>query len=100
MNVKIISGTALGSLVFGILGLTTLPLIGPIAAILLAGKAEGQIQSDQTLDGLGLARAGRIMGWIGLALTGAGCLLAMLWFVFAVLGELSFSVNFISNLAG
>lgn len=93
MNTKTISGTALSSLVFGILGLTALPLIGPIAAILLAGKAEGQIQSDQTLDGLGLARAGRIMGWIGLALTAAGCLLTMFWFVFAVLAELSYRAS-------
>lgn len=93
MNAKTISGKALGSLVFGILGLTALPLIGPIAAILLAGKAEGEIQSDQTVDGLGLARAGRIMGWIGLALTGAGCLLTMLWIIFAVLADLSYSAS-------
>lgn len=91
MNSKTISGKALGSLIFGILGLTALPVIGPIAAILLAGRAQREIQADLSLDGSGLARAGRILGWIGLAFTGAGCLFFSLWFVFAALAQLSYT---------
>jgi hypothetical protein len=53
------SGKAIASLIFGILGLTgACPCVGSILAIVLASGESGDI-----------AKAGRILGWIGLALT-------------------------------
>lgn len=51
------SGRAIAALIFGILGLTALPCIGPIVAIVL-GSGER--------DGIG--RAGFLLGWIALVL--------------------------------
>lgn len=55
-------GTA--SLILGILGLTFLPAIGSIAAIWIGRKSS----PDD-----GLAKAGVVLGWVGLALSLMGC---------------------------
>jgi hypothetical protein len=58
---------AVVSLVFGILGLTFLPLVGSIVALVTARSAKRQIsQTGQA--GAGMATAGVITGWIGIAI--------------------------------
>ena len=63
------SGKAIAALVFGILGLTLAPCIGPILAIVLGW-------GEKT----GVGRAGLILGWIARALYAfaAGVLLLLL----------------------
>ena len=58
------------SLVFGVLGLCICPVLGPIAAIAL-----GSGQKD------GMARAGVILGWLGLLVLVALALLGLLFLV-------------------
>ena len=72
------------SLVFGILGLIfVLPLVGPIGAIISGNMALKQIRENPDLtpnNNEGLARAGIILGWIGVGfvlLIGLGLLLTL-----------------------
>ena len=63
------STTAMISLVTGILGLTLFPFIGSIIALITGSMAKKEIeQSAGTLGGEGLATAGIIMDWIGVAI--------------------------------
>jgi ABC-type Fe3+ transport system permease subunit len=57
---------AVGSLAWGILGLTMVPLIGAVLALVLSGKARRAIDREPGRYETGLATAGRILGWIGL----------------------------------
>jgi hypothetical protein len=67
------SSTALISLIAGILGLTFLPLIGSIVALITGYSARREIQeSGGTLGGDGMAQAGIILGWIGVGLAVIG----------------------------
>ena len=61
------SGLAIASLVLGIVGLVLLPLIASVAAIFVGRKARNDLARDPTLAGEGLAKAGVILGWIGVA---------------------------------
>lgn len=71
------SGRAIASLVFGILGITgTCACIGSILAIVLGAGEEG-----------GIARAGVLLGWIGLAIWGLAALVWSGFLLFAVLAE-------------
>ena len=63
-----ISGWAKASLIMGILGLTALPVIGAILAIVFARIAKKKILYDDFLGGDGLATAGQTLGIIGLLL--------------------------------
>ena len=87
MDTKSMSMKALGSLISAILGLTILPLIGSIGAIVLASMAEKEFVTNPSLDGQGLAKAGKIIGWIGVGLGLCGCLFTLVSFVFAGLGQ-------------
>lgn len=75
---------AIVSLVFGILGLTLFPVLGAIVAVITGPMAKREIyESGGQLSGEGLATAGQIMGWIGIALSFFGvcagcCFLATL----------------------
>ena len=70
------STTAVVSLVAGILGLTFLPLIGSIVALITGSMAKTEIlQSAGTVGGEGLARVGIILGWIGIGLAVFGACL-------------------------
>lgn len=62
---------AIVSLVLGILGLTAiLPVIGPIGAVITGNIARREIaQNPQEFSGENLAKAGRVLGWVGIALT-------------------------------
>lgn len=66
---------------FGILGMTFLPVIGSIVALVLGYQSRNatRAQPDRYDDQMG--QVGRILGWIGLILTVAVLLLALLAFL-------------------
>lgn len=62
-------GQAIAALVFGILGLVACPIVLSIVAIILGRTSQSRIQaSGGAIGGLGLAKAGFILGIIGLVL--------------------------------
>ncbi len=76
---------AIVSLVLSILGLfpPVLPLVGSIAAVITGMMARKEILARPDLySGEGTARAGIILGWIGIGLALAACLVAVLGFLF------------------
>ena len=65
------NGLAVASLVCGILGVVFpfIPLIPSILAVIFAGRGKRQIDSSDGLQtGRGLAVAGQVLGWVGIAL--------------------------------
>ena len=67
------SSTAIISLVAGILGLSFVPGIGSIVAVIVGNMAKKEIaESGGRLGGEGMANIGVILGWIGIALTVGG----------------------------
>jgi hypothetical protein len=69
------SGLAIASLVLGIGGLTILPLLGSIAAIILGYMARSDIRHRPgEVSGEGLALAGIVLGWISVGLAVLGLL--------------------------
>ena len=69
------SGLAIASLVLGIGGVTILPLLGSILAILLGYMARREIrQRPGELEGDGIALAGIVLGWISVGLAVLGLL--------------------------
>ena len=77
------SGMAVGSLIFGIAGLTVLPAIGSVLALILGYMAKRDIrQRPDEASGEGLATAGIVLGWIGvvLAVLAACGIMALLGF--------------------
>lgn len=85
------SSLAIVTLIFGILGLTLFPVIGSIVAVISGPIAKREIyNSGGKLKGEGLATAGQVMGWIGIALSflaicGGCCFLT--WLPFSLLGS-------------
>lgn len=78
------NGLAIGSLVASILGLTFVPAIGSIIGVILGYMAKRQIaESGGTVGGEGIAKAGIIIGWIGIGLT---VLAVCLWVALTALG--------------
>jgi len=74
------SGLAIASFILGIGGLTVLPLLGSVAAVLLGYLARSDIRRRPgEVSGDGLAVAGLVMGWLAI---GA----AILIYVLALLG--------------
>jgi hypothetical protein len=69
------SSLAIISLVSGILGVTILPFIGSIVAVITAPMAMKEItQSNGALGGEDVAKIGQILGWVGIVLFGfVGC---------------------------
>jgi len=64
------SGMAVASLILGIAGLTVVPAIGSVLALILGYMAKRDIRQRPTeTTGEGLATAGVVMGWIGVVLT-------------------------------
>jgi len=82
------SGKALASLVLGIAGVFVVPLICSILAIVYGNQAKQEIAaSGGTMSGEGLAKAGVIIGWVGVALGVAlvvAGILGLVLFVLAV----------------
>jgi uncharacterized protein YqhQ len=67
------SSLAVISLISGVLGLTLLPLIGSIIAVITAPMAKREIDDSYgQLTGKEMASIGQILGWIGIALLGIG----------------------------
>jgi hypothetical protein len=63
------STTAIISLIAGILGITVLPFIGSIVALITGYMAKKEIrESAGALGGDGLATGGLVLGWIGIGL--------------------------------
>jgi hypothetical protein len=72
------SGYAIASLVLGIGGFFVFPIVLSILAIVFAAKARDEIRANPSVGGEGLATAGNILGWVGLAWAVAGLLLLLL----------------------
>lgn len=72
---------ALISLIAGILGLTILPLVGSIVAVITGRIAKQEIRdSGGAYGGDGMATAGLVLGWIGIGLTVIGvCVFGVLF---------------------
>jgi hypothetical protein len=88
------STTAIISLITGILGVTFLPVIGSIIALITGYMARKEInESNGTLAGSGMATAGIVLGWIGIALL---CLFACLFVAMIAFFGL-FMIPFFSN---
>lgn len=81
------SGTAIASLIFGVLSWVVLPFIGAILAVVLGHGARKEISRSPpgTIEGDGMAIAGLILGWAHLAL-----FLVVILFIFVFLGGLAF----------
>ena len=76
---------AILSLVLSILGLfpPILPLVGPIAAVVTGTIARREIRAHpEQYSGEGMARAGVILGWVGIGLALLACLLIVLGLAF------------------
>lgn len=74
---------ALVSLIAGIAGITVVPLIGSIVALIVGRTARKEI-AQKGEEGAGLATAGIVLGWVGVAI---GALLVLFFigiFVFAI----------------
>jgi len=75
------SNMALVSLIAGILGLSIFPILGSIVAVITGQMARREIrESAGTLGGDGLATAGLVMGWIGIALAVLGLCIGGVFF--------------------
>ncbi len=67
------STNAIISLIAGILGLTFIPIIGSIVAVIVGRMAKTEIaNSGGALGGEGLAQVGVILGWVGIGLGALG----------------------------
>lgn len=86
------SGTAVASLVFGILSWFALPVIGAILAIVLGHVARGEIRRAPpgTVDGDGMAITGLILGWTHVVIVVLG-----LAAIFLFLGGLAFFAHYL-----
>ena len=69
------SNMAVISIISGILGLTLIPIIGGIVALITGYMARNEIrESEGALGGDGLATIGIVLGWISIALMAISCL--------------------------
>lgn len=71
-------GTAVASLVLGIAGFVVCPLIPSILAVVFGNQAQRKISDDPSLEGEGMAKAGVILGWIGIGLFVVGIAVVIL----------------------
>lgn len=83
-------GLAIASLVLGIVGIVACPLVGSILALVFGNRAQERIRNDPMLEGEGMARAGVILGWIGVGLAALG----VVFWVLALVLTAGSSLNF------
>lgn len=77
------NGFAIAALVLGIIGVTAMPFIPSVLALIFGYKGRSEIdQSNGQQQGRGLAVAGIVLGWIGVVV----CALAILFFAVAAIG--------------
>jgi hypothetical protein len=70
---------AVAALVLGIVGVTVVPVIASIIAVVLGRRARAEIDGDPAaLEGRNLATAGIVLGWVGIAVFGLGALFGLL----------------------
>ena len=74
------SGKAIASLVLGIIGLTGIPFVASLIALVLGYSARTEIRAEHQKGGE-LATAGIVLGWVGVGLTAAALLVAAVFFV-------------------
>lgn len=79
---------AIVSLCCAIGNFVVLPVVGAILGIVFGNMALDRIRQDPSLDGEGMAQAGRVIGYIGLALT-ALFILAFMGFCAAMAGSVN-----------
>lgn len=83
---------AISSLIASILGLTVVPTLGSIIGLILGYVARREIRESPTLTGEGLAKAGIILGWIGVALSLIALFVALLVIVFGFVAIPGFTI--------
>lgn len=71
-------GFAIASLACAIGGLTVIPLIGSILGVVFGRIAQTRIAQNPSLQGESMARAGVIIGWVGIGLAIAAFLVVLL----------------------
>jgi Domain of unknown function (DUF4190)/zinc-ribbon domain len=74
-SASVTSGKATASLVLGIAGFLVFPVVCSILAIVLGAQAKREIAADPRLSGEGMATAGLVLGWVGLAFVAVALLL-------------------------
>lgn len=88
------SGLAIVSLVSGVLGVTLLPFLGSIVAVITAPMAKNEIrESDGMLAGEDMAKIGQILGWVGIALFGFALCCCAIIFAIPILVALGIIVE-------
>jgi hypothetical protein len=88
------NGYALASLILGIAGFIVLPLLGAILALVFGYIAKGQIdRSGGAEEGRGMAVAGIILGWIGVAFA----ILVLIGVIIAIAVAATHGVHIIIN---
>jgi len=88
------SGLAIASLVLGIGGLTLLPLLGSVLAVILGYAARNDIrQRPHEISGDGLAMVGIILGWIAIGLAALGLLIGGAFTICGLCGFLGSAPN-------
>lgn len=93
------NGKAIAALICGICAFVVCPLIG-IAAVILGPQAKREIATEPgRYDGVGMAQAGQILGWIAVGLMVAGVLLGILLVVIGAASSTS-SFESLAALAG
>ena len=86
------SGMAIAALVMGIGGLTVLPLIGSVLALIFGYMARNDIRKrPDEITGDGLALAGIIMGWISVGLAVVGIILGVGFMACGICGSIGAS---------
>jgi uncharacterized membrane protein len=70
------------ALVMGIVGLVALPVIGSVLALVFGYQARREALTRPDVYSDDLARAGRILGWVGVALVTAGLIALLLGVLF------------------
>ena len=83
------SGMAIASLLLGIGGLTVIPIIGSVLALILGYMARNDIRErSHEVSGEGLATAGIVLGWIGIGLMVLGILVGVGFMACGICGAL------------
>jgi galactitol-specific phosphotransferase system IIC component len=77
------SGYAIASLILGIAGFVVFPIVPSILAVVFGRKAQEELRRNPTLGGEGLATAGIVLGWVGIALVGIGLVFLLLLLLLA-----------------
>lgn len=77
---RVTNTMAIITLVAGIGGLTFLPFVGSIVAVITGPMADKQIRNTGE-DGAQLAKVGKILGWVGLGLWVLGTIGLVLFFL-------------------